>query len=161
MEKGCLVRSKPKVLVVELPLLRVIPIEARRLRLQVWTAGATGLHTIFHYFDYFFPNSCVYFCILYHRIHCGHRYTPHRCGGMQWVWGWCLRQTCSLPCTSPTGCSRESVCTSILTKDSTQPHWGGWLSHILFQHVKCWIFTLKFFFLKLKKRNIGKLISYD
>uniref|UniRef100_A0A4W6GCG3 Dynein axonemal heavy chain 10 n=1 Tax=Lates calcarifer TaxID=8187 RepID=A0A4W6GCG3_LATCA len=34
MEKGCLVRSKPKVLVVELPLLRVIPIEARRLRLQ-------------------------------------------------------------------------------------------------------------------------------
>nr|XP_046243361.1 dynein axonemal heavy chain 10 [Scatophagus argus] len=33
-EKGCLVRSKPKVLVVELPILRVIPIEARHLRLQ-------------------------------------------------------------------------------------------------------------------------------
>uniref|UniRef100_A0A8D3AXA9 AAA+ ATPase domain-containing protein n=1 Tax=Scophthalmus maximus TaxID=52904 RepID=A0A8D3AXA9_SCOMX len=33
-EKCCLVRSRPKVLVVELPILRVIPIEARRLRLQ-------------------------------------------------------------------------------------------------------------------------------
>uniref|UniRef100_A0A3Q1G9E8 Dynein axonemal heavy chain 10 n=1 Tax=Acanthochromis polyacanthus TaxID=80966 RepID=A0A3Q1G9E8_9TELE len=34
VEKGCLVRSKPKVLIVELPLLKVIPIEAQRLRLQ-------------------------------------------------------------------------------------------------------------------------------
>ncbi|XP_071339029.1 dynein axonemal heavy chain 10 [Trachinotus anak] len=34
MEKGCLVKSKPKVLVVELPILKVIPIETRRLRLQ-------------------------------------------------------------------------------------------------------------------------------
>ncbi|KAL7391500.1 hypothetical protein ABVT39_010104 [Epinephelus coioides] len=33
-EKGCLLKSKPKVLVVELPILKVIPIEARRLRLQ-------------------------------------------------------------------------------------------------------------------------------
>ncbi|XP_037633762.1 dynein heavy chain 10, axonemal [Sebastes umbrosus] len=33
-EKSCLVKSKPKVLVVELPILKVIPIEARRLRLQ-------------------------------------------------------------------------------------------------------------------------------
>lgn len=37
VEKGCLVRSKPKVLVVELPILKVIPIETRCLRLQVWT----------------------------------------------------------------------------------------------------------------------------
>uniref|UniRef100_A0A673CHG9 Dynein axonemal heavy chain 10 n=1 Tax=Sphaeramia orbicularis TaxID=375764 RepID=A0A673CHG9_9TELE len=34
VEKGCIVRSKPKVLVVELPILKIIPIEARRLRLQ-------------------------------------------------------------------------------------------------------------------------------
>uniref|UniRef100_A0A669FBB8 Dynein axonemal heavy chain 10 n=1 Tax=Oreochromis niloticus TaxID=8128 RepID=A0A669FBB8_ORENI len=34
IEKCCLVKSKPKVLVVELPILRVIPIETRRLRLQ-------------------------------------------------------------------------------------------------------------------------------
>ncbi|XP_069565682.1 dynein axonemal heavy chain 10 [Brachyistius frenatus] len=34
MEKGCLVKSKPKDLVVELPILRIIPIEAHRLRLQ-------------------------------------------------------------------------------------------------------------------------------
>ncbi|XP_015260407.1 PREDICTED: dynein heavy chain 10, axonemal [Cyprinodon variegatus] len=34
MENNCLMRSKPKVLVVELPILRIIPIETRRLRLQ-------------------------------------------------------------------------------------------------------------------------------
>ncbi|XP_069379878.1 dynein axonemal heavy chain 10 isoform X1 [Paralichthys olivaceus] len=34
MEKGCLVKSKPKVLVAELPILKVIPIEAHRLSLQ-------------------------------------------------------------------------------------------------------------------------------
>uniref|UniRef100_A0A669C7U5 Dynein axonemal heavy chain 10 n=1 Tax=Oreochromis niloticus TaxID=8128 RepID=A0A669C7U5_ORENI len=45
IEKCCLVKSKPKVLVVELPILRVIPIETRRLRLQVWTASTTDLHT--------------------------------------------------------------------------------------------------------------------
>lgn len=45
-EEGCLVKSKPKALVVELPILKVIPIETRRLRLQVWTTGAAGLHTI-------------------------------------------------------------------------------------------------------------------
>ncbi|XP_041853005.1 dynein heavy chain 10, axonemal [Melanotaenia boesemani] len=33
-EKGCLVRSKPKELVIELPILKVIPIEAHHLRLQ-------------------------------------------------------------------------------------------------------------------------------
>uniref|UniRef100_A0A8B9JE38 Dynein axonemal heavy chain 10 n=1 Tax=Astyanax mexicanus TaxID=7994 RepID=A0A8B9JE38_ASTMX len=34
VEQGCLVRSKPKELVVQLPILKVIPIEAHRLRLQ-------------------------------------------------------------------------------------------------------------------------------
>ncbi|KAM6297937.1 dynein axonemal heavy chain 10 [Aegotheles albertisi] len=34
MEHGCLAKSQPGVLVVELPILRIIPIEARRLRLQ-------------------------------------------------------------------------------------------------------------------------------
>ncbi|XP_057687718.1 dynein axonemal heavy chain 10-like isoform X2 [Corythoichthys intestinalis] len=34
MEMGCLVRSKPKILEVQLPILRVIPIEMQRLRLQ-------------------------------------------------------------------------------------------------------------------------------
>ncbi|XP_036382121.1 dynein heavy chain 10, axonemal [Megalops cyprinoides] len=34
LENGCLVRSKPKVLVVQLPILKVIPIEAHRLKLQ-------------------------------------------------------------------------------------------------------------------------------
>lgn len=34
-ERGCLVKSKPKVLVVDLPILKIIPIEAHRLKLQV------------------------------------------------------------------------------------------------------------------------------
>ncbi|XP_023379661.1 dynein heavy chain 10, axonemal-like, partial [Pteropus vampyrus] len=33
-ERGCLVKSKPKVLVVDLPILKIIPIEAHRLKLQ-------------------------------------------------------------------------------------------------------------------------------
>lgn len=35
LERGCLVKSKPKVLVVDLPILKIIPIEAHRLKLQV------------------------------------------------------------------------------------------------------------------------------
>ncbi|XP_076006843.1 dynein axonemal heavy chain 10 [Genypterus blacodes] len=34
IEKACLVKSNPKVLIVELPILQVIPIEARRLKLK-------------------------------------------------------------------------------------------------------------------------------
>lgn len=39
IERGCLVKSKPKVLVVDLPILKIIPIEGHRLKLQV-TASA-------------------------------------------------------------------------------------------------------------------------
>ena len=35
VEKGCLTKSLPKVLIEELPVLRVIPIEAHRLKLVV------------------------------------------------------------------------------------------------------------------------------
>lgn len=34
-DRGCLIKSKPKVLVVNLPILKVIPIESHRLKLQV------------------------------------------------------------------------------------------------------------------------------
>ncbi|XP_072658407.1 dynein axonemal heavy chain 10 isoform X2 [Canis lupus baileyi] len=34
VEKGCLIKSKPKVLVVDLPILKIIPIEAHRLKLR-------------------------------------------------------------------------------------------------------------------------------
>lgn len=40
IERGCLVKSKAKVLVVDLPILKVIPIEAHRLKLQVRGHGA-------------------------------------------------------------------------------------------------------------------------
>lgn len=35
LEKGCLIKSLPKVLTEELPILRIIPIEAHRLKLVV------------------------------------------------------------------------------------------------------------------------------
>lgn len=35
IDRGCLIKSKPKVLVVDLPILKIIPIEAHRLKLQV------------------------------------------------------------------------------------------------------------------------------
>ena len=35
IERGCLVKSKPKVLVVDLPILKIIPTEGHRLKLQV------------------------------------------------------------------------------------------------------------------------------
>lgn len=35
IENSCLTKSKPGVLVVELPILKIIPIEAHRLKLQV------------------------------------------------------------------------------------------------------------------------------
>uniref|UniRef100_I3N0B0 Dynein axonemal heavy chain 10 n=1 Tax=Ictidomys tridecemlineatus TaxID=43179 RepID=I3N0B0_ICTTR len=34
IERGCLIKSKPKVLVVDLPILKIIPIEVHRLKLQ-------------------------------------------------------------------------------------------------------------------------------
>nr|XP_044631957.1 dynein axonemal heavy chain 10 isoform X1 [Equus asinus] len=34
IDRGCLIKSKPKVLVVDLPILKIIPIEAHRLKLQ-------------------------------------------------------------------------------------------------------------------------------
>jgi dynein heavy chain len=34
LERSCLIRQTPKVLVVELPILQVIPIEASKLKLQ-------------------------------------------------------------------------------------------------------------------------------
>ena len=35
VNKGCLLRQKPKQLIQELPVLKIIPIEAHRLKLQV------------------------------------------------------------------------------------------------------------------------------
>lgn len=58
VEMGCLVKSKPKVLTVQLPILRVVPIETQRLRLQVWTT----VHVVcVNSFIVFPPNVCVFF----------------------------------------------------------------------------------------------------
>lgn len=41
VEHSCLTKSQPRVLVVELPIVKIIPIEARRLKLQVLLLGDT------------------------------------------------------------------------------------------------------------------------
>ncbi len=74
-EKGCLVRSKPKALVVELPILKVIPIETRRLRLQVWTTCTTDLYTTLQFIILMVPPNCrVYF-----RVFCTAEYAADTC----------------------------------------------------------------------------------
>ena len=50
LEKGCLAKSLPKVLVEELPVLRVIPIEANRLKLVVSTRMCSIAKTLRFYF---------------------------------------------------------------------------------------------------------------
>lgn len=45
-DKSCLIRSKPKVLVVQLPILKVIPIESHRLKLQVHYSGCFCIITV-------------------------------------------------------------------------------------------------------------------
>uniref|UniRef100_A0A3B3Z281 Dynein axonemal heavy chain 10 n=1 Tax=Poecilia mexicana TaxID=48701 RepID=A0A3B3Z281_9TELE len=46
IENNCLMKSKPKDLVVELPILRIIPIETCHLRLQVWIKLSTHLPSV-------------------------------------------------------------------------------------------------------------------
>lgn len=62
VENGCLVGSKPKVLVVELPILKVIPTEARLLRLQVGTTCTTRVlyYTLHHYFNRISSLVCIF-----------------------------------------------------------------------------------------------------
>ena len=44
--KACLIKQKPKQLIQELPVLKVIPIEAHRLKLQVSVYCQLGLHIV-------------------------------------------------------------------------------------------------------------------
>ncbi|KAK7877270.1 hypothetical protein WMY93_032024 [Mugilogobius chulae] len=68
MEQGCLIRSKPKVLVVELPILHIIPIETRRLRLQSFSSSGDSV-----------SSECVVFVL--DRTPFGPRCTPRLCAG--------------------------------------------------------------------------------
>lgn len=54
-------KSKPKDLVVELPILRIIPIETCHLRLQVWIKLSTHLCTLYG-LDIFFLVSVISLC---------------------------------------------------------------------------------------------------
>lgn len=60
MENGCLARSKPKVLVVELPILKVIPVQKNSLRLRVRLKTATHLWSSLP-FTLTFVNLFIFF----------------------------------------------------------------------------------------------------
>lgn len=85
MEKGCLVRSKPKVLVVELPILKVIPIEARHLRLQVQIRSCPGFHIMLQFivlkFEHF-PVYALVFCTTEYTANTSVHHVPEEeCNG--------------------------------------------------------------------------------
>lgn len=69
-EKSCLIRSKPKVLVVELPILKVIPIESHRLKLQVRNKSHFQIIIFFYlsevYWEFNYWNTVI--CASSHAI---------------------------------------------------------------------------------------------
>ena len=97
LKERCLSKSLPKVLIEELPILRVIPIEAHRLKLVVSQCTPTIEVIII---------STVF---VFDRIHCVLLCTPHLIAGMPWVWGWCLKLTLPLLSTSHIGYFKVSV----------------------------------------------------
>ena len=102
LKERCLSKSLPKVLIEELPILRVIPIEAHRLKLVVSQCVVPHLCNIVNPFLY--------------RIHCVLLCTRHLIGAMLWEWGWCLRQTLPLLSTSHTGYCKVFVFYLTLTE---------------------------------------------
>lgn len=71
MDSRCLVKSRPKVLVVQLPILEVIPIESCNLSLQVWFIlvcvcvcvyvhiYTVNLYILYIYIYFFFFQLCL------------------------------------------------------------------------------------------------------
>ena len=80
LQGKCLAKSLPKVLIEELPILRVIPIEAHRLKLVVSLLYSTWIF-------YVIPYHAVVLC----RIHCVLLCTPHQTVAMLWVLDWYFR----------------------------------------------------------------------
>ena len=62
VEKCCLTKSHPKVLIEELPILRVIPIEAHRLKLVV--SYVCNLHAEPHMCREFLAHKWIVFSLL-------------------------------------------------------------------------------------------------
>ena len=58
LKKSCLVRPRPKELIQSLPVLKVIPIEAHKLKLQVGTGSTLTRCSVAHY-----SNLNVFLCL--------------------------------------------------------------------------------------------------
>lgn len=69
IDRGCLVKSKPKVLVVDLPILKIIPIEGHRLKLQVTVLSWGTLGGMVKLWGQFRGNWCT--CMWVSTIHRG------------------------------------------------------------------------------------------
>jgi hypothetical protein len=73
-KKGCLIRQKPKELVQELPVMKVIPIESHKLKLQVRCVEGFYLKDIF---------QCL-LCFLEHIPYtCIHDFRQTKCYGLR------------------------------------------------------------------------------
>ena len=105
VKNRCLAKSLPKVLIEELPILRVIPIEAHRLKLVV----SDGNFVIA-------IKDVTLILSFSSRIHCVLQFILHLTVGMQWEWGWCFRLIWLQLNTSHTGCFKVYVYYSTQTK---------------------------------------------
>lgn len=88
-EEGCLMRRKPRALVVELLIVKVIIKDTEHLWLLVWTTDITSLKTTLQLpILMVFTNYLVYFCVFCTTEYVAERgCTPHLCRGLAWVWG--------------------------------------------------------------------------
>lgn len=107
LKEACLTKSLPKVLIEELPILRVIPIEAHRLKLVV------SHHTLVIILFFTF-NTMLY--LLPYRIRYVLLCTPHLIVEMLWELDWYFRLILLQQSISHTGCFKVCVCYSTLTK---------------------------------------------
>lgn len=73
LQGGCLAKSLPKVLIEELPILRVIPIEAHRLKLVVSLLYSTWTFYIIPYHAVVLAEYTAYSCV--------HHVRPSQCYG--------------------------------------------------------------------------------
>lgn len=77
-ENGCLVKSRPKVLVVQLPILKVIPTESRHLSLQVCSYSLFFLFVFFLKYRFIKP---VFYAAEYAANSGVHHLTEEECNG--------------------------------------------------------------------------------
>ena len=112
-ELGCLEKSQPKVLIQQLPILKIIPIEVHRLKLQVNTREH-GIHEVVIIKLVFL--SLILYLSFFHRTPTGLQFTPRPSAGMLWVSVSFLRPISTRKSTTVFGLWKAHVCSLIRIK---------------------------------------------